>query len=182
MEITFEISISALLSGAIGGLISYYLAIKLNKNSHQLALREEKFDDFTSSLNLLRDMLDIVIYDCKMQVLNYNEHNKIFEHRSMDLFNRIFDSASKSSTLVQNYGKLYEVQEFDYNETLLIHRIALNIAMRMNYYSSNPDHIKTEIEEIRSELVKLEEKWEIFRPKLIEMYSNAYEKRQKDLK
>lgn len=181
MNFTFEISMTALLSGALGGLISHFLAIRLNKNSHQITLREEKFDEFTSSLNWLRDMLDIVIQNCRMQVLNYYEFNSIIEHRAMELFNRIYDCASKCSTLVNNYGKLYDVEEFDYNETILIHGLALDIAMRMNYYSSNPANINNEIEGIKRKLAEVEERWPILRCKLIEMSRNAYRKRQKDL-
>lgn len=181
MKFTFEISITSLLSGAIGGLLSYYLSNRLNKKAHQIALREEKFDEFTSTLNLLRDMLDIVIQDCRMQILNYDEHSLIVEHRTMNLFNRIYDIASKYSTLVNNYGKLFDVEEFDYNETLLIHGLALDIAMRINRFSSNSAQTKTEIKEIKRQLDELEQRWEIFRPKLIEMYRNAYRKRQKDL-
>ena len=97
MTFTFDISVTALLSGAIGGIISQWLAKKVNKNSHQIAIREEKFDDFTNSLNHLRDMLDMVVQSCRLHVLNYDEYNFIVKHNAMELFNRIFDSASKCS-------------------------------------------------------------------------------------
>lgn len=181
MNFSFEISVPALISGALGGLISYYLSKKLNKKTHQITLREKKYDEFSSAFNWLRDMYDIVIQDCRMQVINYDELGRKEEHRHMELFNKIHRQISKCSSLVYNYGKLFGVKNFNTYTATEIHSLALDLAMKMNYYCKNQEIENREFASILQKKEELEDKWDSFRPILLEISHCASKKRDKDL-
>lgn len=181
MNFSLEVLIPSLFSGAVGGWISYIISIKSNKKSHQVALREEKFGDFTGNINWLRDMIDIVMQSCKMQIVNYKEFGNIQKHRSIDLFNKIYSVSSKCDTLVRNYGAIYNVADFKYNEIEKIHSLLLDVAIRMNYYSEHPKDIDLEFKKLETKYKEAEIKWRKLRTELIAISNSASEMRQKDL-
>ena len=182
IDVTFEISISAIVSGAIGGYLSFLFSKKLNRRTHQMNLRYDKYDDFVITINRLRDYIDIVTQETKMEFLNYKRNGESRENRHMELFNEILEVASKLAVQVRDYGKLFNISEFDYSKVCEVHGAALNIAFKMRFIKQNPKAFDKEKEYIEEEYRKMEKLWAELRLELIEKSKCAYSVMQKDFK
>ncbi|MCH4891322.1 hypothetical protein EZV73_27375 [Acidaminobacter sp. JC074] len=179
VNITFDISVPALISGAIGGYISYIISKSLNRHSHQMNLRYDKYDDFVGTVNRIRDLIDIVYMETKMIFVNYSPGSS-FEHKYMNRFNDILDLSTIFSQKVCDYGNLFDVNDFSYSDILNVHRPLLSIAMRMEYIKNHPESYNDEEEELRQHLSEFESSWDDLRPKLINIYRTAQKKMKKD--
>lgn len=176
-----QISIS-IIGGILGGLISFYFATKQTKLAHKITLRETKFDDFTKSIIWLKDMIDIVTNEVNFNFYNYKEYDLLIEFKSFDLFNKIFEQGSNCTSLVKNYGKLFESNDLLFSEITEVHGYALNIALRLDYYARNKNEEFRGLEKLEEENRLMNDKWGLLRNNLINIHSSASHAREKDLK
>ena len=179
---TIEQILISLISGALGGIISYYYSIKQTKLAHRITLREDKFDEFTRSIIWLKDMMDLVTSEVNFNIENYKENKILDEFKNFDLFNKISEHGSNCTALVLNYGKLYDVNDLTYSEITEVHGHALNIAMRMDYYARHKNETFKGFGEFVEEIQIMNIKWDLLRKKLISIYDSARQAREKDLK
>jgi hypothetical protein len=180
MNIFYQI-LSLIFSGVVGGAIAFYYSSKLTKLEHRMVLREDKYDEFIKSINLLKDMIDVVTMEASTQLGIYMANEKAIESKYLDLFNKILEQGSKCVTLTQNYGFIYDAKDIAFDEIMEVHNSALNVTMQINHKAKNLNNFKIDLTLVIDDEKVMKEKWKELKNKLNEIIDSAAKKRKNDL-